>query len=161
MVFVILSAAAFVACTTSECYENKSSLPLAGFYSSAASPKAISVDSITIFGIGAPGDSILLDSGRNVSSVYLPFRMNADKSEYVIKYLQKGINNDRLNDTITFEYDVVPWFVSDACGAIYRFEMKTINTTHHLIDSVTCPTMLIDNTNAENLRIYFRVSTEE
>jgi hypothetical protein len=87
--------------------------------------------------------------------------MNADKSEYVIKYLQKGINNDRLNDTITFEYDVVPWFVSDACGAIYRFEMKTINTTHHLIDSVTCPTMLIDNTNAENLRIYFRVSTEE
>lgn len=150
-----------VACTNDECMENKNSLPLAGFYSSEAVPVAISVDSVTIYGIGAPGDSVLHDSVRNLKQSYLPFRIDQESTSYVIRYLQGELGRFRIADTITFNYDIVPWFVSSSCGVVYEYRMRDIVTTHHVIDSVTCPGGVIDNKNSENLRIYFRVAREE
>lgn len=148
-------------CTSDECFDNKNSLPLAGFYSSGGDAKAISIDSVSIFGIGAPGDSVLHDSVRNLSQSYLPFRIDQEETRYVIRYLAGLPGIFRMADTITFRYDIVPWFVSSACGTIYRYRMTDIVTTHHFIDSVTCPEGEITNADRENLRIYFRVSTEE
>lgn len=149
------------ACGNDECFENKNSLPLAGFYSSAAVPQAISLDSISIFGIGAPGDSVLHDSVRNLKESYLPFRIDTGQTSYVIRYLQGILGYMEVADTITFNYEIQPWFVSSACGVVYNYRMKDIVTTHHVIDSVTCPGGVINNVNKENIRIYFRVATEE
>lgn len=148
-----------VACSSNECLENKNSLPLAGFYSSEDVPRKISLDSISIYGIGAPGDSILHDSVASLSESYLPFRIDRETTQYVIRYLGGEPGAHHLADTISFNYDIVPWFVSAACGAVYEFRMTSILTTHNIIDSVTCPQGTIDNTDIENLRIYFRVST--
>ena len=148
-------------CAGNECYDNKNSLPLAGFYSSAPRPQKISIDSISIYGIGAPGDSILQDSVRNLSQSYLPFRIDEGNTVYVIQYLFGDAGKIHLADTIKFEYDIVPWFVSSACGVIYDYKMKDIVTTHNLIDSVTCPSGEITNANTENIRIYFKVAQEE
>lgn len=150
-----------VACNNSECYDNKNSLPLAGFYSSDSIPRAISLDSITIYGLGAPGDSILQDSVRGLSQTYLPFRIDQESTTYVIRYLSGLAGIYHIADTITFDYTINPWFVSAACGVIYEYKMNNIETTHYMIDSVTCPKGTITNENTQNLRIYFRVATEE
>ena len=150
-----------MSCSSGECLENKNSLPLAGFYSSEPLPQAISLDSLSIFGIGAPGDSILHDSVRNLSQTYLPFRIDCDSTRFVIRYLQRPFGDYGISDTITFRYEIIPYFVSAACGAVYDYRMRSISTTHYLIDSVTCPDGRITNLNKENLMIYFRVATND
>lgn len=144
-------------CSNEECYENKNSLPLAGFYSSAEKPQSVTISNISIYGIGAPGDSILHDSASSLSQTYLPFQINSETTSYVIAYLQGELGKNEVKDTITFNYEIVPWFVSSACGAVYNYKIKEIETTHHVIDSVTCPEGEITNLNKENLKIYFRV----
>lgn len=144
-------------CNTSECYDNQNSLPLAGFYSSEETPQSITLGKLNIFGLGAPGDSILQDSVSGLSKVYLPFRIDQESTTYVIQYVQEDILMYNLADTITFQYEIIPWFVSTACGAVYYYKMRDIETTHNIIDSVTCPLGEITNADMENLKIYFRV----
>lgn len=161
LLILSLSVAAFCGCNNSECFDNKNSLPLAGFYSSGEIPRPISIDSISILGVGAPGDSILQDSVRSLSQVYLPFRIDQEWTTYEIRYLQGEAGQYRLSDFITFYYQIIPEFVSSACGAVYYYRMDSIVTTHTFIDSVTCPVGEITNANIENLRIYFRVAEGE
>lgn len=148
-------------CSTSECYDNQNSLPLAGFYSSQEVPAAISLDSISILGVGAPGDSILQDSVRTLSQTYLPFRIDQNSTTYAIYYLGGVPGLYRIHDDITFNYDIVPMFVSSACGTVYYYKMNSIMHTNNFIDSVICPNGVITNENIENLKIYFRVNVEE
>ena len=159
--FLLLTIGVVSGCSTSECYDNQNSLPLAGFYSSAPVPQAISLDSISILGVGAPGDSILQDSVRSLSEVYLPFRIDQNSTTYEIRYLGGLPGIYRISDFITFNYDIIPMFVSSACGAVYYYKMTSIDYTTNFIDSVVCPTGEITNANIENLKIYFRVDTGE
>lgn len=152
----VLLLAGAASCATEECLGNKSSLPLAGFYSSSVSPKSISIDSLTVFGLGAPNDTLLHDSYASISQIYLPFDFERPSTTYVFQYLQRNI--DGLEDRITFDYEVQPYFVSAACGVVYKYKMTGIETTHVLIDSVTCPSGVIDNADSQNIRIYFRTS---
>lgn len=148
-------------CSSDECYDNRNSLPLAGFYSSNDSlQRAIQIDSVSILGLGAPGDSVLHDSVRHLAETYLPFRIDTTSTTYVIRYLQGELGRHHIADTVTFSYDPEPWFVSAACGVSYRYVMKRIANTHYVIDSVVCPKGVIDNVSGENLRIYFRTSGE-
>ena len=67
-------------CGSNGCVDNRSSIPLAQFYSYDAQETALSVDSISIFGIGQPTDSMLLDSAvavTQVSSVAVYTRLDA------------------------------------------------------------------------------------
>ncbi|MCH5233010.1 MAG: hypothetical protein J1E78_05155 [Muribaculaceae bacterium] len=155
--FLAVQAALVSGCSNEECYENQNSLPLAGFYSSEEQPQAISIDSLTILGVGVPGDSILQDSVRSLSEVYLPFRIDQGSTTYEIRYLGGTAGLLRLSDFITFNYDIIPQFVSSACGAVYYYKINSIQHTNNYIDSVTCPGGEITNVNSQNLRIYFRV----
>ena len=148
-------------CAGSECYDNQNSLPLAGFYSSQEVPVAISLDSISIIGIGAPGDSILQDSVRTLSEVYLPFRIDQNSTTYAIFYLGGLPGKFGVFDEITFNYDIIPMFVSSACGTVYYYKMNSIEHTDNFIDSVVCPLGEITNANIENLKIYFRVASDD
>lgn len=147
-------------CSTSECFDNQNSLPLAGFYSSTATPEKIAIDSISILGVGAPGDSILQDSVRSLSQAYLPFRIDQESTTFEIRYLPGEAGIYRISDFITFNYEIIPWFVSTACGTVYDYKITSIECTHNFIDSVTCPSGKITNANVENLRIYFRVNMD-
>lgn len=149
------------ACSSDECLGNKNALPLAGFYSSTPDPQVISLDSLSVYGIGAPGDSVLHDSVRSLAETYLPFRIDTDSTKYVIKYLQQPLGRLGVADTILFRYDIVPMFVSVACGAMYEYRNVKVTYTTNILDSVTCPSGDITNEAAENIKIYFRVSNEE
>lgn len=159
--FILISGVALSGCGDTECYENKNSLPLAGFYNSSLNPHAISVDSISILGVGAPGDSILKDSVRSISQVYLPFRIDQGSTTYEIRYLGGEAGKLHIADFITFNYEIIPYFVSTACGAVYNYKMTTIEHSFNFIDSVTCPLGEITNVNIENIKIYFRTDVDE
>lgn len=153
--------ATLFACNNDECYDNRNALPLAGFYAfTSEKESAVTIDSISVYGLGAPGDSLLLDSVRSVSQVYLPFRIDRDETTYVIHYLQSALSPVFNHDTITFYYDTEARFVSAACGASYLYTIRDIASTHYQIDSVVCPQGYIDNANSQNLRIYFRTPKE-
>lgn len=145
-------------CSTDECYQNKNALPLAGFYDSSVPDSKLAIDSVQVYGVGAPGDSILSPGTGQISSLYMPFRLDSDTTRYVFRYLQKNLQQYDIRDTVTFIYSRNPRFVSSACGASYVFDIDTIKVTGLLIDSVVCPGNAITNMATENLRIYFRVA---
>lgn len=151
---LVLASLFVIACSNDECLENKNALPYAAFYTSQLEPASVALDSITVFGIGAPGDSILADTASNVSSIYLPFRIDSSQSSFVIRYeaLKSALNAD----TITFTYNAHPFFVSAGCGVSYQYEIKDITTTHLMIDSVRCPVGVITNVAGTNINIYFK-----
>gem|GEM_PF-3718662 len=122
---------------------------------------ALSVDSISIFGIGQPTDSMLLDSAVAVTQVYLPLRFTQDSTQYVIHYEQQGLSSPRYNDTLTFVYRSYPYFVSIDCGAMYNFVIDTCRYTRNILDSVSVTVPEITNKNVESIRIFYTVSHTE
>lgn len=149
-------------CSNSECYDNHSALPLASFYN-VATFQQVSIQGLEIYGIGAPGDSILYTT-QSLSQAYLPFRIWQDTTQYVFAYY--GMVPDSIasaypevvpRDTLTFIYKPKEWFVSPACGAMYFYEMDTIKHSSLLIDSVSYKD-IITNENISNIEIFFRQS---
>ena len=165
-ILFLLLIAGVGGCSSSECYDNHSALPLAEFYSTETFGK-VSVNRLEVYGIGAPGDSVLYYD-ETLSQAYLPFRLGNDTTRYVFAYLSFLQNGDNVSqdvdlgprDTITFIYTPKPWFVSPSCGAMYFFEMEKVEHTSFLIDSIyTDPT--ITNVNAANIKIFFKSSADE
>lgn len=153
-------------CQSSDCLDLRSGIPYAGFYASATGD-AIALDSLEIGGLLVPNDSLLLTSGTMTQGLYLPVRSNRDNTSYFIHYAygyltDQVIEDDRrlLDDTITLNYTSTPYFVSQECGAMFRYHIDSVKYTTHLIDSVVCTDPLVTNIDVERLKIYFRVSTD-
>lgn len=145
------------ACSNVGCTENRNSVPLAGFYS-MATKKAVSIDSLEVGGIGAPGDSLLLTPGFTVEQLYLPFRSTMSSTSFYFRYLSKKYGTQGLADTLRFEYTSHPYFASEDCGAMYHYQITDFSYTTHLIDSVAVIDSLITNIDRQSIQIYFRVA---
>lgn len=152
-------------CSSNECYDNHSALPLASFYA-YPSMHGVSLQRLEIYGIGAPGDSVLY-APQSLSQAYLPFRLWQDTTQYVFAYM--GELPDSIvsefpelvpRDTLTFVYKPKEWFVSPACGAMYFYDMDTVTHTSFLIDSVAY-NEVITNENTTNIKIFFRAEVNE
>lgn len=157
LIAIIIGASIIGGCNSTGCLENQNSIPLAGFYSKNTL-KSIAIDSISIGGIGAPSDSLITNNGQSISQVYLPFRSSKESTSFYIHYNQKALDFDALNDTITFNYESIPYFVSEECGAMYFYSIKKMEYTRHIIDSISITDSLVKNTDIERIRIYFRTS---
>ena len=147
-------------CSTNECYDNHSALPLASFYNMETKQK-VALQNVKIYGVGAPGDSVLYPT-QTLSQAYLPFRIWEESTQYVFVY--NGLVADSIaaqfpevvpRDTITFNYTPKEWFVSPACGAMYFYDMKSAEHTSYLIDSIAY-NEVITNENITNIKIFFR-----
>ncbi len=162
LIFCILACLCCASCNTSGCTDNKSSIPLAGFYS-YSDLKSISIKNVSIGGVGAPNDSLLLDKGSE-SKIYLPFRPSQDVTSFFFHYHDLEVEDDPfddLNDTITFSYTRLPYFESEECGAMFRYIVKEFSYTRHLIDSVSLVDSVITNADIESIKIYFHTSTKQ
>lgn len=148
-------------CNTTGCTDNRSSLPLAGFYA-VEDEKAILIDSVSIGGVGAPNDSLLLDC-ESAGAVYLPLRQTASTASFFIAYKQKALDFPSLVDTITFDYDPIKYFASEECGAMLRYRIRRIAHTRHILDSVAIvpADSTIINVDIENLKLFFRTGGKE
>lgn len=151
---------AMAACNTSGCLDNQSSIPLAAFRSSTTGDD-ISVSGLRISGVGSPGDSALTTGSSAISQVYLPMRSTAETTAWCFHYTQEGLDDPALNDTVSFGYESIPYFASEECGAMYRYLIKEVSTTTHLIDSVVVADSLITNVEATRIYIYFRTAEQE
>jgi len=119
--------------------------------SSSQTPQSVAFDTLRISGLGTPDDSVM--TVCNSSQAYLPFNIESHTTSFVFAYHDMP---EVLNDTLTFTYDINPWFESSKCGVIYRYDVKGISHTTHFVDSVRCPGGVIDNTPGQNIFIYFR-----
>ncbi|TFU93719.1 hypothetical protein E4T81_07100 [Barnesiella sp. WM24] len=152
--FSIVMSVVLQSCNSVGCTDNKSSIPLAGFYS-YEELAAITVNNVSIGGVGAPDDSLLVNNG-SVSQVYLPFRADAGQSRFFIRYEDEALNFPELFDTITFNYTPIPYFASKDCGAMFRYRIDDYSYTRHLVDSVGLLTDVMTNADVETIRVYFR-----
>lgn len=153
-----IAAVALTACNSSGCLDNGNTLPLAGFYN-AETRKSISVSALEIRGIGAPGDSVLLSPGHDVSEVYMPLRATAPEVSWIFDYTADGLP-ERYNDTVTFRYETIPYFASEACGAMYIYRVERLDYTRHVIDSIGLTDSIFNNVDVERIRIYFSAAEE-
>lgn len=128
------------------CMGNSSGIPLAAFYEGES---LVYLDNITVYGVGAPNDSAVVRNAT-VSQVYLPFRITEPECQYVFDYNIDGIKND----TITFNYDIIPYFESRECGAMYNFDIKEYFYTQHFIDSIAIPNTRITNSDVVTIKIF-------
>ncbi len=153
------------ACNSQGLTDNHNALPLMGFYAVTTDDgwklreEAIALDSLDIGGVGAPDDSLLVASGQRVGSLYLPFRYHSEQTAFFFHYNYKsqGLDKPVFNDTITFTYDSEPYFASEECGAMYRYMVRKVVYTRHLIDSVAVSDSVITNVERERFKVFFRV----
>lgn len=146
-----------ISCSTGACYDNQNSLPKAGFYASGDDRQAISISGLSIGGQGAPNDSLLCKPSESASEVYLPFRPNEGSTSFVFKY-------GEVSDVVTFTYETTPYFASADCGAVWRFQIRSVNWIGNLIDSIAVTDSVITNVDAQQLKIFFNTQengTEE
>ena len=167
-IFITISVAAgflITGCSGNECYDNHSAIPLAAFFNSA-SKQPVTLNKIEIYGIGAPGDSLLY-TPQNMSQAYLPFRIWEDTTSYVIAYAENVPDSIATkypellpSDTVTFIYTPTEWFSSPGCGAMYYFKMKEVKHSSFLLDSVSYDE-IITNENIVNVKMFFREAVIE
>ena len=141
------------------CTDNSTSLPVAGFYSSSTKQK-ISISTITVGGVGAYKDSLLVNN-TSASQTFLPFRSSTGEVKFFFHYGQDGLDDDAHNDTITFNYESYPYFVSEECGAMYRYNITRCLYTTKLINKVVIADSLITNVGEEHIQIYFQTFDTE
>lgn len=158
LLLALFTGALLTGCNTSGCTENRSALPLAGFYSSATG-KSVVLDSLAIGGVGAPGDSLLLKAGRSAYNLYLPFRSDRSSTSFRFHYdyPSQGLDNPEFDDIVTFRYSSTPYFASEECGAYYIYTIEDVEYTTHLIDSVVVIDPVINNVELERIKVYFRI----
>ena len=117
---------------------------------------AIRLDSLRISGVGAPGDSAIIGVATSTSFVNLPLKSDSHLTAWCISYKQKALDYPQLNDTLTFEYDTTPYFVSDDCGVGFRYYINNLSCTRHLIDSVELVEPLVTTVDQVYVALYFR-----
>lgn len=154
----LLTAVALAAtwgCASNGCLDNQNSIPKAGFYSYLTGQPVL-VAGLTVGGVGAPGDSLLLKNG-SASELYLPFRSATDEVSFLFS---AGDSTSVISDELTFTYESIPYFVDSECGAMYRYRITGVWYDGVFIDSVGITDSLITNVDFERIKIYFHDSAD-
>lgn len=151
-----IAAALAAGCSGEGCLDNRNSLPLAGFYS-AETHEAVSISGLTVGGVGAPNDSLLL-SNETAGQVYMPFR--ASSSEVTFSFSAHVADDMTLTDFVTFGYQTITYFDNADCGAMYRYRITSVTHDGALIDSIGIVDSLITNTESQRIKIFFHGSPE-
>ncbi len=138
-------------CSTEGCKNNRNSIPMAGFYD-YATREPLTISGMGVNGVGAPGDSLLLDPSANAHQVYLPFRGSQTTASFRFIY-------GSVADRVTFTYESYPFFDGEECGAMWRYRISSVDHTGLLIDSVAVTDPLITNIERERIMIFFTIPT--
>ncbi|MDE7411999.1 MAG: hypothetical protein K2M94_08175 [Paramuribaculum sp.] len=155
----VVAIVSWQSCNSVGCTDNQNALPLAGLFSSETK-QAITLSGIAVGGVGAPHDSLLYRSNQSLKEIYFPFRAAERTTSFYLHYTQSGLDDPMYNDTITFNYDASPQFVSEDCGAMYFYTITSSRYTTHLIDSVKVTDPYITNIDQQRIQIYFRTRSQ-
>ncbi len=159
----IIFSGIMLSCSSDEqCRENKDVVMQADFYhvvfnaaTQTYSINKITIDSITIQGLKRDSitgnevliDSVLYNNSKSLSSINLPLNKFQGESKFLLK-----ING--INDTLVIYHTNQNQYLSLQCGCIKTFNIDTIISTHHFIDSTSIVLHQVNTNNAENIRIF-------
>ena len=144
----VVAVVAVTSCSNDNCMGNSSGIPLAAFMEGN---NKVTLTSLTVYGIGAPNDSAIIRNS-SASQVYMPLRITETTCSYVLDYNGTEVSND----TITFNYEIIPYFESRECGAMYNFNITSWEYTQNAIDSVAIPNPMITNSDVVTINIYMQ-----
>jgi hypothetical protein len=140
--YLISFLAALSACK--EVYEAPPQALVEAKFFDATTTKAIS-SNITVQGIGA--ESIWLKDTL-LQGIILPLSPN-DTTSFVITF-------DATMDTLTFLHETFKKYDTMETGFYYDFKIKSIESTHHRVESVQIIDSLVTKDWHENIELYLR-----
>jgi len=102
-------------------------------------------------------DSTYGVAGREISTLSFPF--NPEKQS--IRYSFRADTTGTQYDTLTFFYTPTPHFVNNNCGYTFYYNLDSVRSTNHMVDSsyIINPSLTDDNTNktrSTNVIFYFK-----
>jgi hypothetical protein len=142
---LLVVAVMTISCTQDEtCRESKKVMLNAGFFSSGTTT-GLSVDSLTIFGLGQ--DSMLYNVKNSINKINLPLNKKEDLSIFVLKF-------KTIQDTLWVLYTNDDYLISYECGTVITHKIDTVITTNHYIESVRIINHDINTTDVQHLQIF-------
>lgn len=142
---IVFLLTGLVSCTTEGCYEDTDSEVLISL-NETEDNNLITVDSITVFGLGMESDSLY--KNESLESLSLPLNPGSDRSVFVI------INGLKY-DTITINYSSRHNFISKGCGYNYLHQIESVEFTRNKIDTILIISNSVTPSDEENLRTFF------
>jgi hypothetical protein len=104
---------------------------------------------LTVYGIGR-ADSLLADT-LPASSLFVPLRQDMDTTAFFLK----PDSTRHTGDTLTLAYTRTLHFISSGCGFTTYYQLDTVYSTRHFIDSLAVPQKKIVTTHATNVKLYY------
>lgn len=165
----------FAACKPKDpdCYQSILVLNFGQFQTRYLDTASIKIDSFTtiVDSIEKIRDSVMPapemqvigeDSAYTIigkESILLAFPFNPEKDS--IRYRFTADTTTKEYDTLTFFYTSSPHFISNNCGYTYYYNLDSVKSTNHVLDSnyVINPSLTDDNTNTTrkaNVMLYFK-----
>jgi hypothetical protein len=152
---IFISGLFFTSCLNEEVCEDIATLPVRlGFYRTdtiAATPPRMSVDSLTIFGLG--NDSILYNNLNSVGQIELPLNSLSDTTSFILRWHTPG-RTGLLTDTLTFVYRREPNLISMDCGFVTFFNLQNVYYTGTLINVINIDNSNIRTSLDEHIKIF-------
>ncbi len=105
----------------------------------------LSVDSLWIKGIGR--DKFLYKNDKKISEIVLPLNKFKKKSIFEVKF-------NTVVDTIEVVHRNFSEYLSLNCGTIITYEIDTVYSTKHFIDSLSIKNKKVNIINAKHLQIH-------
>ncbi|MFP4019718.1 MAG: DUF6452 family protein [Bacteroidales bacterium] len=105
----------------------------------------VSITSLSVYALD--NDSIIADSSSSVHELKLPLNPHKDSCMFIL-------DADSLQDSITFLYTHDKEFVSQDCGFKLVYELDTIISTGHFIDSLNIIQNTVNKSDENHLEIF-------
>lgn len=145
---IIIVLISFFSCEEKMCEQNTLTLLNIGFFKYISdSDQKLILNNLTVYGIGRE-DSLLYNNQDGLTNIYLPLSPIYDTSNFVFLI---DNNPDTLFLTLKRELHLV----SFECGFSTFFTIVSLEHSKNNIDSISLINSMIDNSNEQNLKIYF------
>jgi hypothetical protein len=142
---VILLLLFLASCSNEGCYEDTES-NVNIFLKETDNESTLSIDSITVFGLGVQSDSLYKNASE--SSLSLPLFAGSAQCVFIII-------NGTTYDTIKINYTSRYNFVSKGCGYNYLHNIESVSFTKNKIDTILIISNSVTPSDEENLRTFF------
>jgi hypothetical protein len=148
IILLVVAALGLPSCQQDELCEDLTENPLrAGFYRSTDDgSQLLAVDSITVYGLNRPNDSIY-NNQLNVLRMELPLDPARDSSAFVLHFPE-------ATDTIWLTYERTTILVSVECGFAMHFQIQEAHYTTNFIETLEISDSQVINTADEHLKIF-------
>ena len=152
IIVAFVAGGVMVSCSSDGCTNTRNAIPMAGFYDLKTGASA-AIIGMKVYGVGSPGDSLLVDTARSSHQIYLPLRGTLSSTSFVF-------DAETVTDTLTINYESYPYFDGEDCGAMWRYVITSVGYNRTIIDSVLVTDPDINNIERERLMIFVTVPSD-